>query len=132
LADARHASRQRMLDARLRLLDQVFAAAHALLPEAVNGAGYRAALPRHIAEALEAAGDEPAVIRCSEALAPAVQAVVAARPNVAVRIDAAAPPGVVVTTTDELIEVDQTLGGRLGRLRPRLALEVLARLDMSP
>jgi vacuolar-type H+-ATPase subunit E/Vma4 len=128
LADARHVSRRRMLDARQRLLDQVFAAAQALLPEAVNGASYRAALPRHIAEALEAAGDEPAVIRCREALVPVVQPIVVSQPRVTVRDDPGVPPGIVVATTDGVIEVDQTLDGRLERLRVRLALEVIARL----
>jgi vacuolar-type H+-ATPase subunit E/Vma4 len=131
LADARHASRRRMLDARQRLLDQVFAAAHALLPEAVNGASYRAAVPRHIAEALEAVGDEPAVIRCPEALVPVVQPIVASQARVTVRGDPGVPPGMVVTTTDGVIEVDQTLDGRLERLRARLALELMARLGTS-
>jgi vacuolar-type H+-ATPase subunit E/Vma4 len=131
LADARHASRRRMLDARQRLLDQVRGAAHALLPEAVNGASYRAALPRHIAEALEAAGDEPVVIRCRDGLVPVVQPIVAPQARVTVRGDASVPPGMVVTTADGVIEVDQTLDGRLERLQARLALEVMARLGMS-
>ncbi|HYL56630.1 MAG TPA: V-type ATP synthase subunit E [Gemmatimonadales bacterium] len=128
LADARHASRRRMLDARQRLLDHVFAAAHVLFAEAVNGAAYRAVLPHHIAEALEAAGDEPALIRCPEALVPVVQPIVASQARVTVRGDPGVPPGLVVTTTDGAIEVDQTLDGRLERLRARLALAVMARL----
>lgn len=131
LVEARRASRQRVLLARQRLLDQVFATAHGLLPEAVTGACYRAAMPRHIAEALEATGDEPVVIRCPEALVPAVQALITSRTRVTVQGDAAALPGILVTTLDRVIEVDQTLDGRLGRLRAQLALEVLARLDTS-
>lgn len=129
LAGARHASRRRMLDARQRLLNQVFAAAHALLPDGAKGALYRAAVSRHVADALAATGDEPVVIRCPEGLVPGVQAVVASQTHVTVRGDTAAPPGIVVTTTDGVIEVDQTLDGRLERLRAQLALEVLARLD---
>jgi vacuolar-type H+-ATPase subunit E/Vma4 len=46
--------------------------------------------------------------------------------------DAAAPPGVTVVTTDGVITVDNTLEGRLERLRARLAIEVLAGLEASP
>ena len=131
LVEARRTSRQRVLSARQRVLDQVFAAAHALLPEAVNGPSYRTAVPRHVADALEATGEEPVEIRCPDALVPVVRAFVASRPGVSVRGDAAARPGIVVTTTDGVIKVDQTLGGRLERQRARIALEVLARLDTS-
>ena len=131
LAEARRDSRRRMLDARQRLLDQAFDAAHALFPDSVQGAPYRAAVARHVADALEATGDEPVVIRCPEALVPVVQAVVVSRTHVTVQGDAAVPPGIFVTTMDGVIEVDQTLDGRLERLRAQLALEVLARLDTS-
>lgn len=131
LAEARRESRRRMLDARQRLLDRAFAAAHALFPDAVNGACYRAALPRHVVEALEAAGHEPVVVRCRDALVPVVQPIVASQARVTVRGDPGVPPGMVVTTTDGTMEVDQTLDGRLDRLRTRLALEVMARLGTS-
>lgn len=131
LVEARRTSRQRVLSARQRTLDDVFAAAHALLPEAVNGPSYRAAVSRHVVDAVEATGDEPVVIRCPEALVPVVRTIVASSTRVTVQGEPAAPPGIVVTTTDGVIEVDQTLGGRLERLRARLALEVLARLDTA-
>jgi vacuolar-type H+-ATPase subunit E/Vma4 len=60
-----------------------------------------------------------------------VQPIVAPQARVTVRGDPGVPPGMVVTTTDGVIEVDQTLDGRLERLRARLALELMARLGTS-
>jgi vacuolar-type H+-ATPase subunit E/Vma4 len=86
-------------------------------------------LPEHVAEALGAVGDEPAVIHCSEALVAAVRSAVKRAKHVTVQGDPAAPPGIRVVTSDGAIEVDNTLEGRLERLRGRLALEVLATLE---
>jgi vacuolar-type H+-ATPase subunit E/Vma4 len=132
LSEARRAGRRRALEARQRLLERVFDAARAHFPAALTEPAYRAALPQHLAEALPAVGDGPAAVRCPEVLVPLVQAAVAGRKHLAVQGDPAAPPGVTVTTADGVIEVDNTLEGRLERLRPRLALEVLARLETSP
>jgi vacuolar-type H+-ATPase subunit E/Vma4 len=76
-------------------------------------------------------GDEPAVVRCPLALVPAVRSAVKRMKHVTVEGDAAAPPGIRVITSDGAIEVDNTLEGRLERLRVRLALEVLAALEPS-
>ena len=127
LDEARRAARAGVLEARARLLDRVFAAAREQLPAALASEAYRAALPGHVAEALRAMGDEPTVIRCPAALVPAVRAAVQ-RKETAVRSDPAAGSGVTAVATDGTIEVDNTLEGRLERLKPRLALEVLARL----
>jgi V/A-type H+/Na+-transporting ATPase subunit E len=131
LGEARRAGRRRVLEARQRLLDRVFAAARARFSATITEPAYRAALPAHLAEALQAVGDGPAAVRCAEALVTSVRAAVADRKDVAVRSDATAPPGVTVVTADGAIEVDDTLDGRLERLRPRLSLEVLARLEAS-
>ena len=132
LGEARRASRATALEARQRLLERVLAAARARLPEALGSAAYRAVLPEHIAQGLRAIGDQPTVIRCPEPLVPAVQAAVATRKDVSVRGDAKSGPGVTIATTDGAIEADNTLDGRLERLRTRLALEVLARLEARP
>ncbi len=131
LGEARRAGRRAVLGARQGLLDRVFATAQALFPEAIIGTAYRAALPDHLAQALACIGEEPAVIRCPEVLVPAVQAAVTHRKDVAVQGDPAARPGVAVVTTDGVVAVDNTLEGRLERLRPRLAIELLARLETS-
>jgi vacuolar-type H+-ATPase subunit E/Vma4 len=131
LGEARQAARRRVLEARHRLLERVFVGTRALFPAAISDPAYRTALPEHLAEALQAVGEGPAAVRCPEALVPVVRAAVAGRKDLAVQADPAAPPGVTVVTADGVIEVDDTLDGRLERLRPRLALEVLARLTTS-
>jgi vacuolar-type H+-ATPase subunit E/Vma4 len=131
LGEARRGARRAVLAARQRLLERVFNAARDLFAEAMSADTYRAALPTHLAEALNAVGDAPAVLRCPETLVPAVRAAVARKKHLTVQGDPRARPGVTVTTTDGAIEVDNTLEGRLERLRARLALEVLARLDPS-
>ncbi|HXQ30143.1 MAG TPA: V-type ATP synthase subunit E family protein [Gemmatimonadales bacterium] len=128
LGDARRASQLAVLEARARFLDRVFERARALFPSAVASAAYRAALPGHVAEALTALGDEPAVIRCPEPLVSAVRAAVDTAAQVRIQGDPAAPAGLTAVSTDGAIEVDNTLAGRLDRLRPALALEVLARV----
>ncbi len=132
LGETRRTGRRAALAARQRLLERVFASARDLFPGAMASEAYRArALPEHLAEALGAVGDEPAVIRCPEALVPAVRAAVARKKHLTVQGDPAAPPGIRVVTTDGVIEVDNTLEGRLDRLRARLALEMLAKLEPS-
>jgi vacuolar-type H+-ATPase subunit E/Vma4 len=131
LGEARRASRATVLEARERLLERVLAAARAMLPDALASAAYRAALPDHLTEGLRAIGDGPAVIRCPESLVPAVQAAVAARQNASVRADPTSGSGVIVATADGAVEADGTLEGRLERVRPRLALEVFARLGAA-
>lgn len=132
LGEARRAGRRTVLAARERLLERVFAAARDLFPEVVEGEAYRTAtFPTHLSEALHAVGDEAAVIRCSKTLATAARALVGTK-RLTVEGDAAAPPGVTVVTTDGVITVDNTLQGRLERLRARLAIEVLAGLEASP
>ncbi len=121
-----------MLEARERLLERVFAAARARLPEALASDAYRAALPHHVDQGLRAIGDEPALIRCPVLLVPAVQAAVA---DASERIGAGrggGGAGVIVATSDGAVEADNTLEARLDRLRPHLALEVLGRLGTTP
>jgi vacuolar-type H+-ATPase subunit E/Vma4 len=132
LGAARRASRATVLEARQRLLERVLARARALLPEALASDAYRAALPEHVAQGLRAIGDEPAVIRCPQSLVTAVRAAVRDRKDVSVRGDKASGSGVSIATMDGAIEADNTLDGRLERLRPRLALEVLARRGAAP
>jgi len=128
LGETQRAARKTALEARDRFLARVFEAARAMLPAALGSDAYRAALPGHVADALHAVGDEPAVIHCPESLGDAVRTAVADRKQLVVTCDAAARPGVTVTTRDGAVVVDNTLEGRLERLRQRLAIQVLARL----
>lgn len=128
VGEARRAARATVLTARQQLIDRVFERAREMLPGASAGEAYRAVLPQHIAEALAALGDQPAVIRCDAGVADAVRSAVARKEHLVVRPEAGARAGVVVATTDGTIEVDNTLDGRLERVRAQLALEVMARV----
>lgn len=132
LGEARRTARRAVLAARHNLLERVFAAARDMFAEVVASEAYRAgALVQHLTEAVGAIGDEAATIRCPQVLVPAIRAAVAGKKQLTVRGDPAAAPGIRVVTTDGAIEVDNTLEGRLARLRGRLALEVLAMLEPS-
>jgi len=128
LGEARRTARATVLEARQQLLDRVFAAAREMIPVALGSRAYQDALPAHLAEALAALGDQPAVVVCGEAVAAAVRHAVESRQEVVVKSDANARPGVMVETPDGTIQVDNTLEGRLERLRLQLTLEVAARL----
>lgn len=129
LAVARRAARGAVLDARERLLERIFAAARTLLSDAAAGETYQRTLRRGVEEAVSYAGETPAVMRCSPALAPALTRLVRGRPNLTVEPDADAPPGFSITTADGSLSVDQTLTGRLEQLAPQLAIELVARLE---
>ncbi|HEU5169122.1 MAG TPA: V-type ATP synthase subunit E [Gemmatimonadales bacterium] len=128
LGEARRAGRRTVLEARQRLLERVFAAARALFPEAMAGEAYRAALPRHVAAALQSIGDVPAAIHCPDGLVATIRTAVAQQKHLSVDSDARVAAGFRLATTDGAVEVDYTLDGQLERLKPRLALAVLERL----
>jgi len=107
----------------------VFTAAHAQFAVAIQSDAYRASLPQHLNEAVAAIGDETAAVVCSPALGDPVTAILAGSTRVSIRTDPAAAPGIRVVTEDGAIEVDNTLSGRLARLRPQLELELLRRLE---
>jgi vacuolar-type H+-ATPase subunit E/Vma4 len=129
LGVARRSGRGDALEARARFLDRVFTAARALFPATLASDAYHAVLPDHLAEALRALGDEAATIHCPGKMASAVRAAIKGRQHLTVKGDPAARPGITVVTADGVIEVDNTLDGRLERLRQRLCIEVLARLE---
>lgn len=131
LADARRAGRGTVLEARLRLLDRVFTAARALFPEATVGEAYRAALPQHVAAALQSIGDVAAVLHCPERLVPHIRAVVARQKHVSVESEPRVAAGFRLTAADGTVAVDDTLDARLERLKPRLALAVIQRVGSS-
>jgi vacuolar-type H+-ATPase subunit E/Vma4 len=130
---ARRAARRLVLEARERLLERVFAAVRGALPAAAAGPGYRARLPAALAGALAAIGGGQAVIRCPAALAPELERLrPPATPAVPVVVDPAAGSGFRLASADGAVEVDDTLESRLERLRPALARQVLAELQVEP
>jgi len=128
IGTARRTARRGVLEARERVLGRVFDAARAMFPAALASDAFRVALPRHVAEALRPLSDEPAVITCPAALGDAVRRETRGRKNLTVEIAPAARPGITAATADRIILVDNTLEGRLERLRPQLTVDVLARM----
>lgn len=128
---SRRAARRTVLEARERLLDRVFRAARERLPAAARGEAYVSALADEVAEVLSYFGDELVVLRCPPALEPRareiVQEIGAGRSGVTVAADARLATGLAAESGDGELMVESTLEGRLGRLRPALAIEVLRR-----
>jgi vacuolar-type H+-ATPase subunit E/Vma4 len=129
LAAARHAARAQTLAARGQLLERVLAAVRACLPALVDDPAYRAVLARDVQAALAYLGDEPVVLRCTPSLADAVRALVAGNARVRVEPDAAVGTGVRAVSADGVVEVDNTLEGRLGRQGARVSFAALHRLE---
>jgi vacuolar-type H+-ATPase subunit E/Vma4 len=122
---SRRAARRTVLEARERLLDRVFRAALQRLPTAVEGQAYAAALADEVAEVLSYFGDELVVLRCPPALEPRVREIASGRSGVTVAADPGLATGLAAESGDGELMVESTLEGRLGRLRPALAIEVL-------
>jgi len=129
LARARRAARGRVLEARARLLEQVFGAARDRLPAAADSQAFRAALPARLAAARACLGDSPAAVRCAPALLPALRELSRETEGLALQPDPAIATGFVVASCDGALEVDETLERRLRRRRPALAIAVLRALE---
>jgi vacuolar-type H+-ATPase subunit E/Vma4 len=132
LAEARRAGRGRLLQARRRCLDRVFAAAAARLAEAARRPAYRRALPAALETALACLGGRAAIVRCPPDLRDAAAAIVGGRPGITVEADAGAAPGFQVRAADGSMTIDESFEARLARLRPRLGIEILRRLEPLP
>jgi vacuolar-type H+-ATPase subunit E/Vma4 len=128
LAAARRTARAEVLAARGRLLERVLAAVRTCLPALADDAAYRSVLARDVEAALAYLGDEPVTLRCTPALADAVRALVTDKPRVQVEPDAAVGTGVRAVSADGVVEVDNTLEGRLDRLSARVSFAALHRL----
>lgn len=131
LTTVRRTARRAELEARHRLLERVFVAMHALLPEAAGGPAFRTTLPHALAAALAGVGDEPAIIRCPKPLAEELRRL-APPGRASVVVDDAVGSGFRITTEDGVIEVDETLEARFERQRPALARLALQHLGLEP
>jgi vacuolar-type H+-ATPase subunit E/Vma4 len=133
LSKARRAARRGVLEARDRLLARTFAAARAALPAAIETPAYQASLPLRVEAAL-AYFDKPerVVLRCPPPLARTIAAAVSGRTGVRVTPDAEVGSGFRVATTDDAVEVDDTLETRLAARRRAFALGALEQLVSAP
>lgn len=128
LAGLRLAARARVLQARAALLDLLFAALRAALPELSRSAAYRQDLAKEVQRLRAFAGDQAVTIRCTPALTTALQRLIKTNGHVRIRAEPRIAAGFRVTTADGALEVDGSLESRLARLRPQLALEAIAAL----
>ena len=111
LAGARTAGQRRVLESRDALLERVFTAARALLPEAL---GF---VP-----------PGPAVVTCSPGVAARLEGQLDARADLSVETRDDVAAGFRVTGADGALVVDATLARLLEGERPALSIEVLERL----
>ena len=131
LAEARLAARHEVLSARERLLDRVFAAVRAAVPEAIQGAQFRQGLPQRVRAGLSCfAGDEPLVVRCHPSLGEELRTLLNGRANMRIESDPQTF-GLSFQTEDGRVTVDATLGARIDGRRAPLARRALARLELG-
>ncbi len=132
LSEARQRAHAERLVGQHALLARVFAAARALIPEVAASPAYLEALPGHLAFALRYVEGMRVVVRCAPAFIAALQPVSDSRADVVLVEDATLPPGVLISSADDSVFIDDTLGARLTRAQPRLAIELLAERRGDP
>jgi vacuolar-type H+-ATPase subunit E/Vma4 len=120
----------RSLTARASALEAIRTRARSLLAATAPEAGMQRGLERDFAAALECLGTPEAVVGCRAAWTPALNAARAGRSGVRLEEREALGPGMVVHSADGRIEVDATLDGRLARLWPELAIELLREMEV--
>jgi len=127
-ADAERADRLALLEARARILDDVFARAGTLLAGA-EAERYRRALPGLVAATLRYLEGAPAVLRCRPDAARAVRALCEGRPDVQVEEASDAEAGLLGEARDGRLVVDNRLSALLARRRAELSVAVARRLE---
>jgi vacuolar-type H+-ATPase subunit E/Vma4 len=132
LAAATHEARAAVLTARERLVERVLAEARRLLPAALDAPEAGPVVERLVVEALAYVPHGEAVVRCSPGLLERARAAAAGRSAVRVAADPDLPAGVLVRAADGSVAVDNTLGARLERLRPALAIEIVRGVEAAP
>jgi vacuolar-type H+-ATPase subunit E/Vma4 len=125
---ARHRAQERVLRERQALLDRVFDEAASEWGAIIASDTYQRSLAEQVKHALGYLCG-PAVIECPPSLAPMLRSAIRARDDVEVAVDPGVPPGFRVRAQDGSVQVDATLEARLERERPRLAIELLRRLE---
>jgi vacuolar-type H+-ATPase subunit E/Vma4 len=129
LSEARQRARAEALAARHRLLERLLDRAAGLVPQERNSARMRQALPQLLEEALSYLSTLRPLVRCHPEVLPLLEAQLTGRDDVKLLPDETMGPGLVAAAADGTVEVDNTLLGRLQRLRPKLAVELLKEVD---
>jgi vacuolar-type H+-ATPase subunit E/Vma4 len=130
VAAARRVAHTAQLEARTRAIDKVLAAARHIVSE-MPPAAVAAESVRMLGEAMRFAPDDALVVRCAPEAVAAIRAAVAQRGNVNVEPADIVGPGVIITTADGTLRIEDTLMDRLDRQRIRLAVEIIAKVEAS-
>jgi vacuolar-type H+-ATPase subunit E/Vma4 len=132
-AETRERTAREWLSARAEALDRVFVTANESLVARAGEPRFLAAVATLAREAASYLPPGEAIARCAPSLVPAMRAVLEspASGRAAIRVidDAAVATGVLLASADGAVAIDATLGRRLARERPRLAIEVARQLE---
>jgi vacuolar-type H+-ATPase subunit E/Vma4 len=129
LVVSRREAQRKVLEARHQLLERVFSAVRTLLPAARTQPGYAAALGTDVRDVLDCLGQRGAVLRCAPDDATALRTLDTGRTDLKIEPDPAIDAGVLGLAADGSVVVDRSLASRLELMRPRLAIEVVRRLE---
>jgi vacuolar-type H+-ATPase subunit E/Vma4 len=129
IAATRSAKQKRVLEARDAMLDRVFALTGEQLSTALKGELAREWLVGIASQSLRYLPEGRVVFECSEDVVALLAQAFAGRDRIEVRCDPDLPCGFRACSQDGSIIVDATLSKLLEMQRPRLAIEVLQRLE---
>ena len=125
LADARRKARGAALEARHALLARIFARAERIARDAAEVTLDDATLGRWLEEALCSLDELDVVVRCGVGLKARIEQN-RRRARGGDRGGSSVPPGLLAEARDGSVSADNTLPRRIERLRPRLAISLLA------
>jgi vacuolar-type H+-ATPase subunit E/Vma4 len=127
IAEARRSERRRVLEAREEILARMFARAREIV--ATGDSAPTDLLVVEVRQALDYVGNVPAVVHCAPSVDERLRALLAERDDLTVQPDPALRDGFRVRAADGSVLVDHTPERRLAALRPRLAIELLRRIE---
>ncbi len=127
IAEARRSQRRRVLETRGQVLARVFSRAETIV--AADASAPSDLLAAEVRQALAYVGDVPAVVRCAAPAVEGLRALLSERHDVTVQPDPGLSAGFRVGPADGSMMVDHTPERRLMALKPRLAIELLRRIE---
>ena len=127
IAEVRRTERRRVLASRQQLLERIFARAQEILTTETSPSAD--GLGADVQQALRYLADVPTVIECAPSVAEELRTFLADSDRVTVRPDPALRLGFRARAADESMLIDYTPERRLAALRPRLAIELLRRVE---
>ena len=129
LAESRRRAHRRILEAREQAIERIMTATIALLPAALDESQAGAVMSALLDEAWPYLPPGEVVVRCPPNMVDLVRTLVQSRPHVDVTADPHIMAGIRVESADRRVRVDNTLEGRLERLRPDAAADLVAAIE---